>query len=133
MRIPRWQRHFFLLNGFILTGLGIAGAVLPLLPATPFFLLAAYCFARSSQRWHDWLLAHPTFGPYILAFRDKRGLTVAQKRRIALTLTLTLLVSFWLVPRWYARLLIGTIWLFWMVVLYRLRTASEIAAGETAD
>lgn len=133
MRIPRWQRHFFLLNGFILTGLGIAGAVLPLLPATPFFLLAAYCFARSSQRWHDWLLAHPTFGPYILAFRDKRGLTVTQKRRIALTLTLTLLFSFWLVPRWYARLLIGMIWLFWMVVLYRLRTASEIAAGETAD
>ena len=46
----------------VLAGLGVA---LPLLPTTPFLLLAAFAFARSSERWHDWLLGHRLFGPII--------------------------------------------------------------------
>ncbi|HWQ36120.1 MAG TPA: YbaN family protein [Blastocatellia bacterium] len=128
-----WKRGMYIAAGFICFGLGVAGALLPLLPATPFLLLSAFFFARSSERWHEWLVTHRTFGPYIAAFREKRGLTAAQKRRIALTLTLTLLLSFWLVPRWYARLLIGVIWFFWMIVLFRSRTATEAVVFEEAD
>jgi uncharacterized membrane protein YbaN (DUF454 family) len=51
--------------GLICTGLGLIGAVVPLLPTVPFLLLAAFCFARSSERLHNWLLWHPTFGPLI--------------------------------------------------------------------
>ncbi|HRK23772.1 MAG TPA: YbaN family protein [Beijerinckiaceae bacterium] len=49
--------------GWCAVGLGIAGAVLPILPTTPFMLVAAYCFARSSPRLHRWIVEHPTFGP----------------------------------------------------------------------
>lgn len=51
--------------GAVSLGLGIVGVVTPLLPTVPFLLLAAFCFARSSPRLHDWLLAHPRLGPPI--------------------------------------------------------------------
>lgn len=51
--------------GFLFLGIGALGVVLPLLPATPFVLLSAACFARSSERWHGWMLANETFGPMI--------------------------------------------------------------------
>lgn len=50
--------------------LGAVGAVLPLLPTVPFLLLAAFCFARSSKRVHDWLIGHPVFGPPIRDWRE---------------------------------------------------------------
>lgn len=50
-------------------GLGALGVVLPLLPTTPFILLAAFAFSKSSDRWHRWLLNHRTFGPLIADWR----------------------------------------------------------------
>ena len=51
--------------GILFLLLGSAGLVLPVLPTTPFILLAAWCFARSSEKWHQRLLANETFGPII--------------------------------------------------------------------
>ncbi len=62
-------RPFWLATGIAAVGLGIAGAFLPLLPTTPFLLLAAFAFARSSPRLHDWLVTHRQFGPMIENWR----------------------------------------------------------------
>jgi hypothetical protein len=58
--------------GFLFLAVGTVGVFLPLLPTTPFVLLSAACFARSSEKWHRWLLANGTFGPMIRDWESKR-------------------------------------------------------------
>lgn len=58
--------------GFLFLALALAGVFLPLLPTTPFVIVAAACFARSSEKWHQWLLANPTFGPMIRRWEEQR-------------------------------------------------------------
>jgi uncharacterized protein len=65
---PRW---LVLVLAWISTGLGILGIFLPLLPATPFLLLAAYGFSRSSPRFHHWLLRHPYLGPPVIDWQNR--------------------------------------------------------------
>lgn len=60
--------------------LGTVGVITPLLPTVPFVLLAAFCFARSSERVHDWLLSHRTFGPMIVNWREKGAIGPMAKR-----------------------------------------------------
>ena len=114
----------YITSGFICVALGVAGIPLPLLPTTPFLLLAAFCFARGSERWHRWLLTHPTLSPYIIAFRDKSGLTRGQKWRIASLVTLTLMVTGAFAPV-YGKLLALVIWSTTMLYLYFSRSASS--------
>lgn len=59
------KRLFWMICGLLALALGIAGIPLPLLPTTPFLLLAAFCFSRSSNRLHDWLVQHKHLGPPI--------------------------------------------------------------------
>ncbi|HSG87654.1 MAG TPA: YbaN family protein [Pseudomonadales bacterium] len=65
--------------GWLCIALGAIGAVLPLLPTTPFVLLAAWCFARSSKRWHDWLYASGLFGPLLRDWDERRCMPLRAK------------------------------------------------------
>ena len=67
-------RLLFAVLGTLFVLLGIAGAVLPVLPTTPFMLLAAACYARASSRFYNWLLNSPAFGPTILEWRRHRSI-----------------------------------------------------------
>jgi len=75
----RWVRGLYIALGFLNVILGIIGAFLPVMPTTPFILLGAYFFARGSDRWHNWLLAHKIFGPLIIAFRDEKRIPLKIK------------------------------------------------------
>lgn len=68
------MRWLWVSFGLVCLGIGLAGTVLPLIPTTPLLLLAAFCFARSSERLHDWLVSHPTLGPPITDWRRNRAI-----------------------------------------------------------
>jgi uncharacterized membrane protein YbaN (DUF454 family) len=76
----RWALIAF---GFLNVAIGLLGVILPGLPTTPFLLVALWAFARSSQRFHDWLYSHPKLGPSLRAWRDHR---VVPKRAKVLAL-----------------------------------------------
>ena len=88
------RRALWLIFGLLMTGLAVAGALLPLLPTTPFLLLAAYAFARSSKRLHDWLLNHPSFGPLIRNWRYY-GAIDRKSKIIAITVMIAALALSW--------------------------------------
>lgn len=64
------MRYIWATFGLIALSLGALGVILPLLPTVPFLLLAAFCFARGSERLHLWMIDHPTLGPPILDWRE---------------------------------------------------------------
>ncbi|MEM8635430.1 MAG: YbaN family protein [Pseudomonadota bacterium] len=73
------MRVVWLILGLLALGLGALGAVLPLLPTTPFVLLAAFAFARSSDRLHSWLLRHRVFGPLIKNWNETGSISPRAK------------------------------------------------------
>jgi uncharacterized membrane protein YbaN (DUF454 family) len=75
----RWVRRVLLVAGTFFVGLGILGIFLPVLPTTPFLLLAAACYARSSERFYDWLLKHRWFAKYIRPYREGKGVPLKAK------------------------------------------------------
>lgn len=72
-------RGILIVVGTFSVGLGILGIFLPLLPTTPFLLLAAACYAKSSKRFYNWLLSNKWFGNYIRNYQEKKGVPVKVK------------------------------------------------------
>ena len=77
---PLWQRLLWGAAGVLALAAGIVGFFLPLLPTTPFVLLAAFCFSRGSARLEAWLLAHPRWGPLIRDWRVRHAMPLRAKQ-----------------------------------------------------
>lgn len=90
--------------GVIFTLLGFAGAVLPLLPTTPFLLVAVICFAKSSDRLHDWLVKTRLYQAYVEDFRKYRGYTMRKKIQLLLSVYLVVGFSIWMVDILWIRI-----------------------------
>ncbi len=107
-KLKPWQRHLYIAGGIVSLALGMLGIPLPLLPTTPFLLLSAWLFARSSERFYLWLINHRYFGKTIRNYREKGGVARHVKiwatalLWITITLSSTLAVSNW----WYRGLLL---------------------------
>jgi len=100
-------RALLIAAGGICVVLGVIGIFVPLLPTTPFMLLAAACFARSSRRFHGWLLANPTVGPLIREWEQHRSIPRRTKFTAITLMSLTMAASivFFVEPLWLQLLL----------------------------
>jgi uncharacterized protein len=74
-----FARLLFTILGTLFLLVGILGVVLPLLPATPFLLLASACYVRGSQALHSWLMSHKYLGTYITSIQEHRGMPLKVK------------------------------------------------------
>ncbi|MBA7477362.1 Inner membrane protein YbaN [subsurface metagenome] len=94
------KRQLLIIAGTLSLAVGIVGIFVPLLPTTPFLLLAAGCYLRSSQRFYNWLMANRLFGAYIRNYIEGRGIPIKIKLFIITLLWVTIGISIWLVANW---------------------------------
>jgi uncharacterized membrane protein YbaN (DUF454 family) len=117
------RKAFLIFAGTFFVALGVLGMFLPLLPTTVFLLLAAYCYSRSSEKFHDWLLTNRLCGSYISNYRSGRGITLRQKVSTILTLWLSIGFSIWL--------LAGSFWIVLLLVLVAVGVSLHIVLLRT--
>ncbi len=130
---PVW-RWLLIAAGWLCVGLAAAGVVLPLLPTTPFLLLAAACFSRSSERFYRWLLNNRHFGPLLLQWRENRSVSLRSKRVAQVMLVVTFgSTCMWFVPNDIARVVLAVFGLTMFVIVSRLRVADPADVAATCD
>jgi uncharacterized membrane protein YbaN (DUF454 family) len=90
------MKYFYLVAGLIFLGMSGVGAILPLIPTTPFVLLAAFCLGKSSERLHGWFTSTRLYKNNIESFVTKRAMTVTAKLKLLLMITLLMGVGFFM-------------------------------------
>jgi len=114
------------LLGFAFLAAGALGIFLPLLPTTPFVLLATACFARSSPRWHRWVLANRTFGPMVRNWEERR--CVSRRVKLIAILSMALVGGYsvlFALESATARLAGGLLILVGLITVSRIRTCER--------
>lgn len=116
----RLVRALYLTVGFAAVILGVVGIVLPVLPTTPFLLLAAACFARSSQHFHDKLLANRFAGPIIREWIEHRSIRRPVKRWVYLLLALSFGSSILLMPSVWHQVMLAALGIVLTAFIWRI-------------
>lgn len=123
----RLVRYLLLGIGLLSLILGVVGIFVPLLPTTPFLLLSAACFMRSSRRFHTWLVTHPHLGPWIRDYLDGEGIPLKGKVYAIGLMWTSILLSCYFVPVLPARIFLLTS--ATLVTLYILKQKTRPSAG----
>lgn len=105
------KKTFFIILGFIGLGLGVVGAAVPLLPAFPFLVLAAFGFARGNERLHQWFINTKLYKNNLESFVAGRGMTRGAKIHMIVAVTLVMLVGFVAMRRIaWGQIVLGVVW-----------------------
>ncbi len=121
------MKIIFMIIGFITLGLGIIGAIFPILPTTPFLLVSAFCFAKSSEKLNIWFKNTKIYKNNLASFVKGEGMTVKTKVKILIFVTILLgFAAFMMRNVPYGFLFIGAVWLAHIIgFVFFLKTAKE--------
>ena len=121
------MKSLYLIIGFLFFGLGAIGVILPVLPTTPFLLVASYCFARGSKRLNDWFLSTKIYQKHLDSFVKERAMTLKTKISLLSFASAMLILAFCLVDVIYARILIIAVMIFkYYYFICRIKTIQEV-------
>ncbi|MEM8843618.1 MAG: YbaN family protein [Pseudomonadota bacterium] len=119
------KNYLLIFAGWLSIILGVIGVVVPLLPTTPFILLAAACFAKSSPKFHHWLITHKFFGPIIKNFQNGEGLPKKTKIKIIIFIWVALSISMFALSNLWITLILVMIGLFGTAHILRTPTSER--------
>ena len=114
----RLKKILWIVLGCIGVGIGAVGAVVPMLPAFPFLMLAAFSFARSSEKLHNWFVGTKLYQDNLADFVAGKGMTKKTKVRIMITVTLLMSIGFVMMGLKgiiTGCIVLGCVWLFHMI------------------
>ena len=120
-----FKNKVILAAGFTALALGAIGLFLPLLPTTPFILLAAYLFARANRKYYDWMHRNRWFGETLKGWETEKSLTVSAKWKMVFAATLVIGLSFWLCPNEIGRIVLALVWLIPLSIALFSKTRSK--------
>ncbi len=107
------RKFLYIILGCIGLGLGVLGAILPILPTFPFLLLAGFCFARSSQRLHHWFIHTKLYQNNLESFVKGQGMTWKTKIRIMIVVTISMSIGFVMMDQIVVgRIVLACVWIF---------------------
>jgi len=115
-------RQMWFVLGIISVGLGIAGYILPVMPGTTFMVIALYCFARSNEKWYNWLLTNKYFGKTISDFKTGKGMSLRAKITAFIFITLSISISFIFASNIYVRIFLLICFLLAMGCVVKQKT-----------
>ena len=121
------KKLLYIIGGCIGFGIGAIGSVVPVLPTFPFLLLAAFCFAKSSERLHNWFLNTKLYKNNLESYVQERSMTKLTKMRIMATVTLLMGFGFLMMSRGtLGRIIISLVWVFHIVYfMFGVKTLEE--------
>jgi len=102
----KFLKVIYLISGILSLILGTIGIVIPILPTTPFLLLSAACFLRSSERFYNWLINNKILGSYIRNYREGKGMPIKVKLFTISILWITILISIFLINTVWVRIIL---------------------------
>lgn len=118
------KKYIYFFMGSVALFLGIIGIFIPVLPTTPFLLLASFCYLQSSKRMYNWLINHKIFGEYIYCYLTYKAISRKTKIGAIIFLWTTLIISMFLIPSTHIRMFLAFIGIGVTVHLMMLKTLS---------
>ncbi|MCE5154116.1 DUF454 domain-containing protein [Staphylococcus hyicus] len=112
------MKYILLMVGITCTILGFVGVVVPLLPTTPFLLLAAICFAKSSERFKNWLIHTKVYREYVESFKNERGYTLIKKFKLLISLYIVIAFSIYMIDHTMIRVMLLIMVCFQTIFLF---------------
>ncbi len=121
------KKILYITLGCIGVGLGAVGAVVPMLPAFPFLMLAAYCFARSSEKLNHWFINTKLYKKNLESYVAGKGMTKKTKVRILTMVTILMLIGFLMMGKVpVGRIVLACVWVFHLVYfIFGVKTIPE--------
>ena len=98
------MRIIFLCLAFIFMAIGIVGAVIPILPTAPFLLVAAFFFAKGSEKFHNWFISTKLYKKHLESFVQSKSMTLKSKLSILIPVSIMLIIAFIFVNNLHARI-----------------------------
>lgn len=126
----KFPKYAFNLLGFFFVLLGIIGVVLPVMPTTPFLIVAAACFSKGSDRYAAWLRNHNLFGPIILDWENKHCIQCRYKILSLSTMLIGCSFSIYMLPNIYGRIVIAILVLIGATVVLRIPSCQTVKIDE---